>query len=129
MKTVIFRLTLMFGLAFLAAGQALRAQQPMVANIPFAFTAGEVTLPAGEYRVEKWTTSGITLRIQSTDGDAMAFVPAIAAETLERQKACKLIFNHYGNQYFLAQVWSAGSNLGRALPKSRKEKEQALPLT
>ena len=42
------------------------------------------------------------------------------------QDKTKLIFHRYGNRYFLAQIWSAGSSRGRELPKSAKEREQAL---
>ena len=128
MKTLMFRLTLMFGLAFMAAAQAVQAQQPLLVNIPFAFTAGGATLPAGEYRVERWTSSGMMLKIQSTDCTEIAFVQANAAEQTEPQHESKLVFHRYANQYFLYEVWSAGSKLGRQLPKSGKEKEQALAL-
>ena len=38
----------------------------------------------------------------------------------------KLIFHSYGDQYFLSQVWTAGSATGSELRKSAKEKEQGL---
>jgi len=127
MKKLMFRLTLMFGLAFMATQVAL-AQQPLLVNIPFAFTAGTVVLPAGEYRVEKLNTSGMVLKIQSTDGTDGVFVTSIAAETTEPQHESKLVFHRYANEYFLCQVWSVGSKLGRQLPKSAREKGQALAL-
>ena len=49
-----------------------------------------------------------------------------AASINAPQAKSKLVFHRYGNRYFLTQVWSAGSSLGRELPKSAKEKEQAL---
>lgn len=128
MKKVMFRLTLMFGLAFMAATQVLQAQQPLLVNIPFAFTAGKTVLPPGQYRVEKWSTSGMLLKIQSTDNSDVVFVLAMSAETTEPQHESKLIFHRYANEYFLSQVWSGGSKIGRQLPKSDREKRQALAL-
>ena len=41
------------------------------------------------------------------------------------QAESKLIFNRYGNKYFLSQIWTAGSKSGRELPKSQRETELA----
>ena len=49
------RLFVMAGLlvfASMVATQVVRADEPMLVNIPFAFVAGNATLPAGEYRRE-----------------------------------------------------------------------------
>jgi hypothetical protein len=40
-----------------------------------------------------------------------------------------LVFHRYGNRYFLSKVWIAGYLQGRELPKSNKEKEQALAVS
>jgi hypothetical protein len=37
----------------------------------------------------------------------------------------ELVFNKVGNQYFLAQIWVAGSAAGNEVPKSRMEKRLA----
>ena len=124
MKTVC-RITGMLALALLAA-QIGRAQEPVLANIPFAFTAGNMTLPAGEYRVEKVQNSSPALLIRRTDGSAYMIVMTSAVQVNAPQKQTKLIFHHYANGYFLSQVWAEGNTRGRELPKSAKEKEQAL---
>jgi len=126
MKKVFFRITIMWALAFIAATQTMRAQEPVLVNIPFAFTAGEKVLPAGEYRVEKSARGSLMLLIQRTDRSAAAFVPSIAAQANATQTQSKLVFHRYGNRYFLSQVWIAGYLQGRELPKSAQEKEQAL---
>jgi hypothetical protein len=126
MNKALFRLTGMLALAFLAATQIARAQEPMLVNIPFEFTAGQMTLPAGEYRVQKAIQGSSVLLIQRADRSAQALAPSFAAETNERQAKSKLVFHRYGDRYFLSQVWIAGSSRGRELPKSAKEKEQAL---
>lgn len=126
MKNALLRMTGMLALALLATTQAVRAQEPVLANIPFAFTAGDTALPAGEYRVEKVNESSAALLIRCTEGSPAIMVATLPAATNVRQEKTKLIFHRYGNRYFLAQVWSAGSSRGRELPKSAKEKEQAL---
>jgi hypothetical protein len=53
-------------------------------------------------------------------------VMTFAASANAPQAKSKLVFHRYDNRYFLTQVWTAGSARGRELPKSAKEKEQAL---
>ena len=124
MKTL-GRITGMLALALLAT-QVVRAQEPVLANIPFAFTVGNMTLPAGEYRVEKVRDSSPALLIQRTDRSASMIVITSRVEVNAPQAQTKLIFRRYGKESFLSQVWTAGNARGRELPKSRKEKEQGL---
>ena len=123
MSKTLCRMTAMLALAILAATQTVRAQEPVRANIPFAFTVGKMTLPAGEYRVQKPGQNSPALLIQRTDASAAAIVMSIAVAANSRQTQTKLVFHRYGNQYFLAQVWRAGESRGRELLKSAKEKE------
>jgi hypothetical protein len=43
--------------------------------------------------------------------------------------AASLTFTRYDNDYFLARIWSADSREGRAVPKSKREKELARRVT
>jgi len=112
-------------LSSMAATQVARAQQAMVADIPFAFTAGNVTLPAGEYRVQKLDGNSAVLLIRCSDASAAAMVITSAAQAKELQSQSKLVFNRYDNRYFLSQVWTAGSIRGRQLSKSPQERCRA----
>ena len=40
---------------------------------------------------------------------------------VSKTKTAKLVFNRYGERYFLSQVWPAGEKQYRQLPKSRQE--------
>ena len=128
MKTALFRITItgMLTLALMAATETARAQEPLLVNIPFAFTAARVALPAGEYRVQKAAYQSSALLIQRTDQGAASMVMSFAAEAKAQKAESKLVFRRYGNRYFLSEIWIAGSARGRELPKSPQEKEQAL---
>jgi hypothetical protein len=126
MKNTVYRITGILALACLATIQVARAQEPVLASIPFQFTAGQATLPAGEYRVQKVRDGSSVLMIRNTEGNGAIMVMTLPASVNAPQTQTKLIFHRYGNHYFLAQVWTAGSARGRELPKSAKEKEQAL---
>lgn len=123
MKKRIFAVASLLAVSSLGATQAARAQEPMTVNIPFAFTAGDnkVTLPPGEYRVEK--LNGIVLLIRRVNPAASVMVTTISKEGREQQTKSKLVFHRCGNSYFLSQVWSAGYFSGREIPKSTREKE------
>ena len=51
-----------------------------------------------------------------------------SAQTLKPADKNKLVFDRYGTQYFLAEIWVEGARLGRHLPKSSREKELAKDL-
>jgi hypothetical protein len=126
MKNTLCRITGILALAFLASTQVARAQQPVLASIPFQFTAGQMTLPAGEYRVQNTGEAPPFLLIQRTDGSAATYVISNAVQVNKPQTQSKLIFHRIGKRYFLSQVWVEGHSRGRELPPSAKEKEQAL---
>jgi len=109
-----------------AATQVARAQEPMLVNIPFAFTAGEATLPAGEYRVQKMDGNSAVLLIRCTEPSESAMVVTNATGGGKQQEQSKLVFNRYKDHYFLSQVWNAGYSSGRQLRKTQREKEIAL---
>jgi len=125
MKKRLFVIAALLMFASIAATQVVLANEPMLVNIPFAFVAGNATLPAGEYRVEKLDGNSAVVLIRSSDANAAAVVLSNAAQAKETPTQSKLIFKRYDNRYFLSQVWTAGSIRGRELMKSRAEKEIA----
>jgi len=98
----------------------------LTANVPFEFTVGNVTMPAGEYRVLSTSTRQIIKISNETQMSAVALVATLGTDsgTLARAGSPRLIFNRYGNHYALAQIWD-GSQYGREVPKNRSERELA----
>lgn len=112
-------------LGLLLAAPALAQTASMKVNVPFDFIVNGKTLPAGEYRVDGLSTSTSTIAIRNTEQSAKLMALTNGCESTEAAEASKLVFHRYGGQYFLAQVWSAGSSEGRELPRSRAEREIA----
>jgi hypothetical protein len=111
-------LTLVAG-ATAAYGQGSKRQ---VADIPFQFQVGNSTLPAGEYSVAATSSTGETLRISSRSDNSSIFrlsTPMVQNGPVSKGK---LVFHKYGDEYFLAEVWSAGFANGRRLTKSGRER-------
>ena len=108
-----------------AYGQTVRVK----ANIPFNFTVTGATHPAGAYTIESLTSDGKALSIRDSDMKARGMVLAIECESRNDAKQTKLVFHHYGDTYFLTQVWVAGRKLGHRIPKSPRETEVAKDYT
>jgi hypothetical protein len=135
MKKQAFRTITMLSLLLMVAAISVNAQQlaenKIAVNIPFDFAVDETKLPAGKYTLRRiiLPSSADRLVIQSADGrdDTHTGItrPNRASEV---QKQSKLVFNRYGEQYFLSQVWMAGSDTGRDLFKSRSERNLAKEL-
>jgi len=104
-----------------ALGQSGR--QTTIIHIPFNFTVGEKTLPAGKYVIEQnRKDSDVVWVIRHKDdvGNALVLTrPVRANETVENTK---LVFHQYDDLYFLAEFWTAGSNTGREVQTSSREK-------
>jgi hypothetical protein len=109
--------------SFITAGGAL-AQSPTVqATVPFDFTVGNKLLPPGTYRIHT-TMSGVIM-IQNRDKPASALSTAIY-DGRQTKGQGKLVFDRYGNQYFLKEVLCTSAGLNVSLPTSKQEKRVRL---
>jgi hypothetical protein len=113
----------------LMAGSAIAQTSNVRANVPFSFTVGSKTLPAGMYDIGAISVRDAkTLLLQARDGSSSLMVGSNAAETVKPADKTKLVFNRYRDQYFLAEIWVEGATRGRQLPKNSREKELAKEL-
>jgi hypothetical protein len=109
---------------FAGAGTVIRAE------VPFAFYAGKLLLPAGSYviTVDEPGEPGL-LTIQDRKGkehELLLTVPEHRRPGATSES--KLVFDRYGRDNFLSQVWVVGLDEGRAVPKSEVERERAVLL-
>ena len=102
-------------LAVSAHAQTSGAQR-VIANIPFAFTVGKTTLPAGKYTITVLnpTSDRKTLQIRSLNGRASAIVLTTTSSAHASDNA-KLVFERYGDEYFFSQAQMAGTETLAAL--------------
>jgi len=87
-------------------------RQLMKVSIPFSFTVDSQTLPAGQYYVLSVTPER-SIRLSSADGKHSATVNDLPNYAGSPSPSSRLVFHKYGNEYFLAQVWTAGDNVAR----------------
>jgi flagellar motor protein MotB len=98
----------LFTIASLAASTGSVAQQAAVkANIPFNFTVGEQSMPAGEYTIT--SPSRHIVQIQSADHQHVGMV--IGSDSSHELAASPaLVFDKYGEYNFLHRVLSPKNN-------------------
>jgi hypothetical protein len=104
---------------------ATHAQSIMLkADIPFNFVVGDTQLPSGEYHVKKLQQGVVQLQGKATRSSAIVMTTGVQAG--KTSDVGKLVFNRYGDNYFLSAIWEASSITGRQLRKSRLEREVAV---
>jgi hypothetical protein len=119
----------LFALAMLTAltGSGLFAQTVMKAGIPFDFAVGRAALPAGEYHITCDNNGVVTFRELAGKHNAVVLTRPSegAAPSGIQQDAGKLLFQRYGNEYFLLSVWKPAAREGMAAPLGVRQKELA----
>jgi len=128
MKNVVVKFGLLAVIMMIAAivpAKAQSLQYKLTANIPFDFTITNKKLPAGKYSVVRAQNSNgdQVLLFSSADGHQQLSRLTIPVYARDVMKAGVLVFHQYGDEYFLTEIWPAGGQTGRALPKSRAERE------
>jgi hypothetical protein len=113
----LFGLVLTFG----ALPGAAQGKKTLILNAPFSFTVEQQRMPAGTYRIlveHGW------LQIRSADGKSVVMVLTLPVAGKPVEGSGQVVFNRYGDRYFLGQVWLPELENGRQTLESREEKEQ-----
>jgi hypothetical protein len=97
----------------------------MKVRIPFNFVAEDRTLPAGEYVITRFGGGEELMRLTRKDGPELVTLIPTHVQVRLPQDFGMLIFNKYGDRYFLSGIRGAKNNVGRNLHRSRAEAEIA----
>ena len=133
MKKKIYTLITVIALLTVAGLSNANAQTPsrveVKANIPFEFSVGNKTMPAGEYTVSCTNPHSsikvLLIRSSNKPESALVITQSVPGKT---QDDAKLVFYRYADQYFFAQAWLSSDSIGMQAPKSRSEKQMAREL-
>ncbi len=93
------------------------------ADVPFAFHVGDTALPAGDYQISE--ARGL-LNFRQTKGKLNIFHLVTPASRPGTTPDAKLKFTRYGDEYYLTNLWNAGSKEGLAVPPSKGQKALAM---
>lgn len=100
--------------------QMMPARPLLTVDVPFEFVAGGMNLPAGRYDVFHVMSPNWIL-LKNTDAHSTAVLLVHVSSPLMGQSSPKLVFNRYGEKYFLSQVWTERDNEVHNCAKSRAE--------
>jgi hypothetical protein len=101
-----------------AAGNLSAQNHQMKANIPFAFTVGSRTLPAGSYTISSPSSNLMVVR---NDQNRMAAASTVHGSD-KQSPSSVLVFHRYGNQYFLEEILDPSNAMNVSVPRSKGEK-------
>jgi hypothetical protein len=98
----------------------------MSVTIPFDFAVAGKTFPAGEYHLQRSTDGErVITQIRSKDNALSMYLPQshpVQDIKIQLESKSKLVFNKYGDQFFLSQVWIFGRRIGEEFPKTTRER-------
>jgi hypothetical protein len=92
------------------------------ADVPFSFHAGSTVLPSGKCTINRPSSTNSMILVRSGDRKA-AYVMSNNKEKGNPAESSRLVFRRYGDQYFLAQIWTKGETAGLSFPVSKAEKK------
>jgi hypothetical protein len=120
MNNKTYRIVAILGifLAFAVAGVNAQAPSKVEVNIPFEFSAGKTTLPAGVYSIKRMSGNNVALR--SKDGRSSVILNAPVTNSSSDPNAVeRIVFERFGDQYALAQIWLTADS-GRQIWTNKK---------
>ena len=120
MKNQVYRVFAILAVFFGLAVVSVQAQAPsrVEVDIPFEFSAGKTTLKPGVYTIKR--LSGHYLTLRHSDGKSTVILNApLTLTSSDPQSVERLVFNKYGEQYSLSQIWLT-VDTGRQLFVERK---------
>jgi hypothetical protein len=110
-------------LGLVAATAPAQMRGPQRFHVPFGFSVGAKSFPAGTYTI-KPMSQGV-LAIVSAKGSRSALVLARLEQCTQTGSHGALVFNRYGDFHYLSEVRPAGEASLLVLPRSRQEIELA----
>lgn len=120
-------LPLFIALVFALTVNPAKAHAQIVGNIvvtiPFQFHAGNAKLPAGKYTLRVLDDTDLkVMEITSADGSTAALFEIRDDQATSAPAKTELVFNKYGNSYFLAKIFDEGNPEGSSVIESRYER-------
>jgi hypothetical protein len=126
MRKKIFSAAITCSLLIVVGAATAYAQLPgtaVRATIPFDFSVRGKVLPAGDYEIRRITDQPDGLIISNVNDrheHAMFQTEAIQAPRIANRT--EIIFQRYGDSYFLSEVFAGGMQNGREAIPSRQER-------
>jgi hypothetical protein len=116
-------------LVLLTFSSALGQSDRQTIYIPFAFSVGEKAFSAGKYTIERnrKDSEDVWLIRDKESGEAALFLTN-SLRANKTQEQTRFVFHRYEDLYLLSEIWIDGSNNGRQVVTSNRQRaiEKAL---
>ena len=123
-----FYIVILAGVLATSAQAQSTSSQRIVANIPFNFTVGKTSLPAGKYTVTVLNPASDrrALQIRNINGrsSAMILTTGVIGDVAE---SSKLVFERDGDRYVFAQAQMAGDSTSLEAVRPKTHPTVSLP--
>jgi hypothetical protein len=103
----------------LASGAQAQGLQ-VKADVPFSFNVNNKMYEAGSYDIRAISDSNTAVVLQA-DGTNSGMALPHRCSSAQPAKDTVLVFHRVGDEYFLYQIWVAGSETGREFPTPKRE--------
>ena len=119
MKKTVTTIIAAVGLFLTMAVASVSAQTPTGAevNIPVDFSAGKASLKAGTYVIIRKSDSMLQIRHANEKKTILVNAP-LTIGSRDYRAGERLVFNRYGDEYFLTQVWFTADQGKQLLPSN-----------
>jgi hypothetical protein len=107
LSTWVLRATFFAIIAVISRSPVICAQElgeSLKVNVPFAFEDGSQYFPPGLYSIQMVYQHTLLIRGASRSG----FLLTIYDDELQPSKSTKVVFEKYGDRYFVREVWIQG---------------------
>ena len=112
-----FTKLLMAVMLFAGLAQAQFGAWVVNVDIPFEFSVGKKTFPAGNYSIIRTAPDRLALR--DSQAGVVAFMITHSVQQATPRVQTKLVFRIDGGQHVLAQVWFANNQYGNELAPTK----------
>jgi hypothetical protein len=114
---------LVFALTMIPSKAQAQILNDFEVKVPFQFHVGNTKLPAGQYLIHVLDGSDLSvMEITSADGTISALFQVQETQAKSTPAKNELVFNKYGNRYFLTKLFEEGSASGSQVIESGYEK-------
>lgn len=101
------------------ASRAQAVGMSLEVNVPFAFDNGTQHFAAGPYTIRMEEPHVLLIQGSSQSGLTMTWFD----QDLTPSKTTKVVFQRYGDRYFLSEIWVTGDATHTYVPPSKREKQ------
>jgi hypothetical protein len=127
MKKIV-TIAILFVFTCIVTGTALAQGEGVRVKVPFDFTVGSTTLPAGTYAINTIGSSPL-IKIDNLSNTGVHVLAMGQAPSGKPAPARTLVFHKWGTQYFLSDVRGDEYSMNLHLPTSKEEKRAKAEVT